>query len=379
VTENISLVAKRQVLAIDLLRFIAAMLVVTYHFGTMATRAPDIRMPAFVDRSLLPTGLSPLTDFGWVGVEIFFVISGYVIAISAQRSTAMDFLRRRYLRLAPAAWVCATITFTLLLIATGFSRQALLAEWLRTVALWTTGATIDPSYWTISIEITFYAIVATQLRGGDRTRRLNMLAIVIGFVSTTFALLVQFGVTDPQPAYYWQLLLVQHGCFFSLGMMVRTSQTQGWSRRRVAFCSLQTLVGLMEIQTHTPIRAVDLAGQFSPQILVFLTAVTILIIAPMLQSALATPRTARATVLLGKTTYPLYLIHQTAGTILIGTLLNLGVSGLNAILLSGSAAIGVAMLIAAYVEPAVRALIAHLLFDHRRRCVSGASYTSRVA
>jgi peptidoglycan/LPS O-acetylase OafA/YrhL len=358
---------QKHVFAIDLLRFVAAMLVVAHHFGTLATRTPDPRLTNMIDASRFPAWLSSVSNFGWVGIEIFFVISGYVIAASAERSSPGSFLRRRYLRLAPAAWICASLTLASLIVTTGVDRMVLLIQWLRSASLLTTSNTIDPSYWTISIEIAFYLIVATQLRDTGKERRLNLLALVLGSISTTFALLVQFGVTDPQPAYYWQLLLVEYGCFFSLGMVVQSSQAHGWSRWRAAFCSIQALTGLLEIQTHTPIRALGIAGQFSPQLIAFLVAMLVVVAAPTLQSALAKPRRARISTLLGKTTYPLYLIHQTAGTILIGVLLKASMSGLPAILLTVLIALATAMLIAAYVEPAVRSYAARLLFTRAPR------------
>ena len=47
--------------------------------------------------------------FGWIGVQIFFVISGIVIANSAQSATPFRFAVSRFLRLYPAAWIAAAI------------------------------------------------------------------------------------------------------------------------------------------------------------------------------------------------------------------------------------------------------------------------------
>ena len=58
-----------------------------------------------------------LTRSGWVGVEVFFVISGFVIAYSASEKDAARFFRSRLLRLAPAAWSCATITLAVAVLA----------------------------------------------------------------------------------------------------------------------------------------------------------------------------------------------------------------------------------------------------------------------
>jgi len=53
---------------------------------------------------------------GWVGVEIFFVLSVFVIAYSAEGSSAFSFFRSRILRLMPAVWICASLVFAVLLV-----------------------------------------------------------------------------------------------------------------------------------------------------------------------------------------------------------------------------------------------------------------------
>jgi peptidoglycan/LPS O-acetylase OafA/YrhL len=59
---------------------------------------------------------APYTWFGWVGVEIFFVISGFVIANSASKSSPKEFLFGRALRLYPAVWIASTLSLVILLI-----------------------------------------------------------------------------------------------------------------------------------------------------------------------------------------------------------------------------------------------------------------------
>ncbi|TIT70941.1 MAG: acyltransferase, partial [Mesorhizobium sp.] len=53
---------------------------------------------------------------GWVGVQVFFVISGFVIAFSAENSTPLKFFEARVRRLAPAVWVCAPVSAIVLLL-----------------------------------------------------------------------------------------------------------------------------------------------------------------------------------------------------------------------------------------------------------------------
>jgi len=110
-----TIVRKRQILGLDLLRFAAALLVMWYHlaYGSWTFDAQFCRQIG-MDFSVF-SGLRPFAEFGWIGVEIFFVISGYVIAFSAESSTAGVFLESRVLRLVPGAWICATLSALFLL------------------------------------------------------------------------------------------------------------------------------------------------------------------------------------------------------------------------------------------------------------------------
>jgi peptidoglycan/LPS O-acetylase OafA/YrhL len=356
-----------QILAIDILRFVAALFVLACHYCTLAIHPIDERLIGVLDQTQLPVSLASWTNFGWVGVEIFFVISGYVIAISAEQSDAIDFLRRRFLRLMPAAWICGTFTLLLLLWATDWNPPILILEWLNTITLWPLGEAVDPSYWTIGIEITFYLIVATQLRGTDKTRRLNRLALIIGFLSVGFAICVHWRLAPSTPDRFWQLLLVKHGCLFALGMTIRMAHAYGWSLWRGVCCTIFALTSVMEIRAHQYDSPLDLASLSSPQIFVFLIAIFVIVIAPRLQTMLSGSRTRSTIILLGKTTYPLYLIHRTAGSVMIGGLLTLGFGGPAAIILTTCAALGLAMMIALFIEPPVRAYAARAVFNRAPR------------
>src|SRR5262249_53112044 len=95
---------------LDGLRFFSALAVCVFHlaFYIWATDYAEMAR-IFADPPKFEE-ITPLAWAGWVGVEIFFVISGFVIAHSANGATPMAFLRSRMLRLFPAAWVCAIIT-----------------------------------------------------------------------------------------------------------------------------------------------------------------------------------------------------------------------------------------------------------------------------
>ncbi len=89
---------------IDLLRFIAAMAVVFFHYsfrGYAAGVMPVMPYPAF----------APLSKYGYLGVELFFMISGFVILMTAAGGSLRKFLVSRIVRLYLAFWACCTLTF----------------------------------------------------------------------------------------------------------------------------------------------------------------------------------------------------------------------------------------------------------------------------
>jgi len=94
---------KNRIEYLDGHRGLAILLVVLYHAYA--------RWPAF-----LPYGSQyadvPLFKYGWLGVELFFLISGFVILMTLEKcTTAKDFLYRRWLRLFPAMLVCTALVF----------------------------------------------------------------------------------------------------------------------------------------------------------------------------------------------------------------------------------------------------------------------------
>src|SRR5689334_13592680 len=75
---------------IDALRILAACAVLGFHVFYLT---PVIQMPTSVQR---------IACHGYLGVEVFFMISGYVISLSAAGRTHCAFARARLLRLWPA-------------------------------------------------------------------------------------------------------------------------------------------------------------------------------------------------------------------------------------------------------------------------------------
>src|SRR4051812_28811563 len=87
---------------LDMVRFCSALLVAFFHLGfsgwaIQGSRGYEIYQGLFTIPQTQYLGFS-----GWVGVQIFFVISGLVVAQSAEGRSPADFLKGRIVRLYPA-------------------------------------------------------------------------------------------------------------------------------------------------------------------------------------------------------------------------------------------------------------------------------------
>lgn len=146
---------------IDALRGIAALAVSWFHF--------TCGHPRFLEPGLLKnTGC-----YGWLGVEVFFVISGFVIPYALSRGGYRlgdygRFLLKRIVRLDPPYLASLAITIALLYVSAAMPgyRGAPVSVSVTQVALhlgylnvlfgypW-----LNPVYWTLAIELQYYLLV----------------------------------------------------------------------------------------------------------------------------------------------------------------------------------------------------------------------------
>ena len=139
---------------IDLLRITAALSVVIYHytFSGYARHLTSIAYP----------GLSVVTRYGYLGVDMFFTISGFVVLLSAWGRRPHEFVISRIVRLYPAYWVAVTLTT---IVAITLSHGLFRVTPIQYVANMTMLnavahiANIDVVYWTLYAEIRFYFLI----------------------------------------------------------------------------------------------------------------------------------------------------------------------------------------------------------------------------
>ena len=144
---------------IDLLRFIAALAVVFFHYTFRGYAADSM--------SVIPFPLlAPYSKYGYLGVELFFMISGFVILMTASGGSMRGFIVSRFVRLYPAFWASCTITFIVILLFGEPRYTATISQYLINMTMMSgflRVPSIDGVYWTLFIEIQFYFFITILL------------------------------------------------------------------------------------------------------------------------------------------------------------------------------------------------------------------------
>jgi peptidoglycan/LPS O-acetylase OafA/YrhL len=131
---------------LDALRGVASLMVVFFHF---TWRRPQANLGFYL---------------GTTGVDLFFIISGFVIFMSLNKITrSTDFIINRVSRLYPTYWTCVTFTFIILVIDAIYTNGAAAhIPWVTYLANMTMfqyylrQPDLDGPYWTMITEMLFY-------------------------------------------------------------------------------------------------------------------------------------------------------------------------------------------------------------------------------
>lgn len=277
--QPVALKPGNHVTIIDPMRGVAALAVVVFHY--LGSVLPTLR----------PNGVEHIVEYGKLGVQVFFVISGFVIPYAMQRSGYTwegwwRFMLRRIVRIAPPAYIAALamIGFHLLsLLVNGrpvdgdpfpgfgfaaiFGNLTFTAEYLD--AYW-----YNFVYWSLTVEFEFYLVLAAIMpliaRGSPTWR---VVALMLALLASNF-------IEGPKFFAYVH--------YFVLGMLVFLGRETGTDKRL-----------LLAMGVLTCALGVAAGG---------LTAIGVSVVVAWIIASGTGART-RATDLLGDISYSLYIMH----------------------------------------------------------------------
>lgn len=302
---------------IDLLRFLAALSVVFYHYTFRGYAADGL--------SAMPYPLlAPAAKYGYLGVELFFMISGFVVLMTAAASARLrDFCVSRIVRLYPAFWACCTLTYAAT-IAFGMPQAATFDQYMANMTMLSGLSKIPPidgAYWSLLVEIRFYALVAVllavaRIHQAQRFIFLWLLACIALEVPGT----LQLDWMPPLALHYLRyLLIVNYATYFVAGATCYLIWSKGASLAR--FAILAASWGMAVFQSGPSLREFEKyykTGLNSAVVIGILTGfyAVMLIVSLRRTGAMARYRWPLA----GAISYPLYLLHQNLGYLVFNRL-----------------------------------------------------------
>jgi peptidoglycan/LPS O-acetylase OafA/YrhL len=335
--------------ALDLLRLVAALAVVVFHYAYLGAA-----LDGFTKISL--PALEPIVKYGWFGVELSFVISGFVIAWSAHRRTAVDFAIARVGRLWPAFAVCTTLTFLMTYFFGAPYFETSFLQWATNLTMLSPAfgqPFMDGSYWSILLEIVFYGWMSLFIALDLFPRRLD--EIILGWlaIALTNEALLHSKIINC-------LFVAGYAGFFCAGILLAeiARGRRGWQAPFLIVVSIVIACG--EALSGGRWMANYYSTFIDPNLMIGLTVLVISLVAAASRIKHA-PLSENLLLALGGLTYPLYLLHQQAGFIGINKLYpNLPSTALIPVMIF--VMIALAYVISRFIEPAGRKFVIGVLY-----------------
>lgn len=341
-----SLEQSGRLVVLDVLRLGAALAVAAFHLIHHAREA---------DGSF--ASLDVLARFGYLGVQVFFVLSGFVILWSALDRSPADFAVSRAVRLYPSFLTAVLLTAA----ATAFlaPEQSVSAGTLLKNALLLPMLTeeeipmVDPVYWTLLVEVRFYALIFLLLLFRQSARVELWLGLwLVAVVACTIL---------PAPEPLKSLCLQQYGIHFIAGCHFFLAWQRGFTRGRVAALLVCLVFGCATaVQSrHWFISRESLAEEIVA-VLVMAASYGIFALIAAGKFRHLPQRWATA----GTLSYPLYLTHNAIGKALfarLGPEMNSWLRLTIVLAVTGTVAVGITLVIENRLVPWLRSRLRRFL------------------
>lgn len=284
----------KRLLELDVFRGIAALGIVLFHY--------TVRYNELYGHS---QALIMSFPYARKGVELFFIMSGFLILISLERTKrSLDFIIGRFARLYPAYWVAVILTFSLVAVAGLPGRAVNWNEALINLTMFQelfNVPHVDGAYWTLQIELNFYIIMLIfyqkkLLKDIDSiaVAWLGLMAIAIGLENYNILTFSKIFKT---------IFLLDYANLFIAGIMFYKIYREKINLQKLTTILLCLFVYKLD---HDWFSTVGLTLLFVVLYLMIRGSLTFIKFKPL--------------IFLGTISYSLYLVHQNMGYVVIRTL-----------------------------------------------------------
>ena len=290
---------------IDFLRFLAVFMVVMFHFT--ARRADILPYGSYVD--------SAPWSLGWAGVQLFFLISGFVISHTLQKSkNVSEFIIKRVSRIYPSLIVVLPIVY----FSQKYIPYSIFQERSTILNLLSSITLIPPSalnliserqfdwltlvLWSLKVEIIFYILCALLFMHFGKLRT-NLVAKRISIITGTL-LIITLNLESNSSNLVSKVIMgfgFDYLHWFVLGMLIYDRKVN----------QSRNLVSIFLISFYAISIDIFKQGMSGNQVaLVFIIVLFLLFIIPKKQSKLINYQIFQ---ICGLSSYEMYLLHQGVG------------------------------------------------------------------
>ena len=289
-----SLGLEKRIEGLDLLRGIASLMVCWFHLTLFTFQTPNGDFYNFLKSS---------AEYGWLGVEIFFVISGFVIPYSLHRarykvSDYPIFILKRLVRLDPPYIVTIGV---ILLLSYAYARHARIpflvegtpVTWPRVLLhlgylnLFFEHPWFNPVFWTLAVELQYYVLIGLAFPLISSSNR-NLRITVVACLGLLCLLGVEWATPGKAPTSHF---ILKYAFLFLMGIL-----------------TFQYVTGISKKGEYLVLLLLAVVG-------CYLTVGLLSALAGIMAVAVAVyyDRKSRVVAFLGNISYSLYLLHWYVG------------------------------------------------------------------
>lgn len=292
---------------LDLLRLAAALAVVFFHYFFRGAAAEGALAEGY-------PSVAPFALYGYLGVNLFFLISGFVIAWSAEGRFWQEFAIARFVRLYPGYLLCMTITFVIVMAFGAPLFSTSLGQYAANLSMFAPALGqpfMDGVYWSILLELVFYGWVTLALLGGVFQRwKLGLIFVWLAISASN-----EFFIESRAARL---LFITEFGPFFAAGVLVHHIHAHGRSLAALLLLGAAFLLSCstLSVTQQWMLREYGIAVSQPHLVIANIVMHSVLIGAILLRSYVVP---SALTLALGGLTYPLYLLHPKIGYIAINS------------------------------------------------------------
>ncbi|WP_413808990.1 acyltransferase family protein [Streptomyces sp. OE57] len=330
--------------ALDGLRLLAALMVAAYHYGGRDGEITEAWGSS--PRAQFPT-LSSYFAYGCLGVQIFFVISGFVICMSGWGRPLRSFFASRVSRLYPAYWVAIILVTGVFALPWVAYKAVSPSDALVNLTMLQQPLGVDRVLgvcWTLWAELRFYALFALFVVLPGATRHRVVLFCAVWTLGSAFAEASDLPLLDV-------VLMPEYSSYFIGGMGIYLLHRFGHDALAWGIIGISFLIG-----QHYAIRELwhpANVDAFSYRSATGIIAVVAFGYVAVTLIALGKLNWAdwRWLTVAGALTYPFYLIHEHLGWVVVWVLhQKLGIPSYGTFALTVLVMLGLAWLLYRFIE-----------------------------